>query len=177
MTQQEMITWLHDMAEGPMAHNPEHADTCNTLTAIRVELERLQAELKELNVKEGPFNTERWTLDALIAKMEEWRAIASEKTCVSFENLCFGASSLWHQTHREAFRSVDRKPEALSRWILDTEGSVKQDFPAQVLAVLERLQIQRSSARDAARWLLGRTNGFEEENEACKRWPWLEEYR
>ena len=48
MTQQEMITWLHDMAEGPMAHNPEHADTCNTLTAIRVELERLQADLDAL---------------------------------------------------------------------------------------------------------------------------------
>ena len=103
------------------------------------EIEQLQKQLAELQVKEGPLNAERWTLDALIAKLEEWKAVASGKTCVSFENLCFGASSLWLQTHRENFRAVDMKPEALSSWILDTEGSVRNDCPAQVLEVLIRL--------------------------------------
>lgn len=47
-TQGQMIEWLHDMAEGPMSHNPEHADTCNMLTAIREELERLHKTLDDL---------------------------------------------------------------------------------------------------------------------------------
>ena len=63
----------------------------------------------------GPLNAERWTLDELLAELNKWKDIAGGKTCVSFECLCFGASSLWHQTHRENFRSVDRKPDALSR--------------------------------------------------------------
>ena len=117
----------------------DRGDTDAMLDWAANEIDRLQKDLADIQVKEGPLNAERWTLDALITKMEEWRAIASGKTCVSFENLCFGASSLWHQSHREGFRQVDRKPEALGRWILETEGSVKNDFPAQVLAVLIRL--------------------------------------
>lgn len=88
----------------------------------------------------GPLNAERWTLDELLVELNKWKNIASGKTCVSFECLCFGASSLWHQTHRENFRAVDRKPEALSRWILQNEGSVAADFPEQVLKVLKRLR-------------------------------------
>ena len=48
MNQAELTEWLRDMAEGPMAHNPEHADTCNKLTAVRMEIERLQAIVDRL---------------------------------------------------------------------------------------------------------------------------------
>lgn len=88
----------------------------------------------------GPLNAERLTLDELLVELNKWKKIASGRTCVSFECLCFGASSLWHQTHRENFRAVDRQPEALSRWILQNEGSVAADFPKQVLEVLKRLK-------------------------------------
>jgi len=47
-TTKDVIDWLQDMAEGPMAHNPEHTDTCNMLTAARVEIERLQAIVDRL---------------------------------------------------------------------------------------------------------------------------------
>jgi hypothetical protein len=92
----------------------------------------------------GPISSERWTLDELIAELERWRSIASGKTCVSFVNLCFGSSSLWHQTHRENFRKIDNKPEALSRWVLEHERSVRNDFPAQVLDILQRLKAEQS---------------------------------
>lgn len=85
----------------------------------------------------GPLNAERWTLDQLIAELHKWKDVMSGATCVSFENLCCGASSLWHQTHRENFRKIDRKPADLSRWVLHNVGGVKQDFPAQVLSVLQ----------------------------------------
>lgn len=99
-------------------------------------VESLKKQLAELQAKEGPLNSERLTLDELIAKLNEFRAIAGGKTCVSFECLLMGSSSLWHQTHRSNFRKVDRNPEALSRWILEHSGSLKADFPAQVLEVL-----------------------------------------
>jgi uncharacterized protein YfdQ (DUF2303 family) len=47
INQTELTDWLRDMAEGPMAHNPEHTDTCNMLTAARVEIERLQRALTD----------------------------------------------------------------------------------------------------------------------------------
>lgn len=97
-------------------------------------------DVEKLLAKEGPLNTERWTLDELLTELEKWKRVASGRTCVSFENLCYGASSLWHQSHRENFRKVDRKPEALSRWILQHCGSVRQDFPEQVLEVLTQLK-------------------------------------
>jgi hypothetical protein len=104
--------------------------------------DRRIAELEALLVKEGPLNAERWALDKLLEQLEQWKRIASGRTCVSFENLCFGASSLWHQTHRENFRAIDRKPDELSRWVLEHERCVMQDFPAQVLEVLERLRLR-----------------------------------
>lgn len=96
-------------------------------------------EMQKQLIKEGPLNSERWTLDELLAELAKWKSLASGRTCVSFESLCFGASSLWHQTHRENFRAVDRKPELLSRWVLESEGSVREDFPEQVLGILVRL--------------------------------------
>ena len=92
----------------------------------------------ETEPKGGPISSERWTLGKLLKQLENWRTIAGEDTCVSFENLCFGASSLWHQTHRENFRKIDIKPDALSRWVLEHYGSVAEDFPAQVLAIFEK---------------------------------------
>lgn len=103
------------------------------------------AEIQAITAKEGPLNTERWTLDALLTELEKWKQVASGKTCVSFENLCFGASSLWHQTHRDNFRKVDRKPEELSRWVLDNYGGVQDDFPKQVLEILTTLRARVSS--------------------------------
>ena len=99
----------------------------------------LQQQLADVTTKEGPLNAERWTLDQLLKQLERWKQIAGGSTCVSFENLCYGASSLWHQTHRENFRAIDRKPDALSEWVLEHAGSVKADFPAQVLDILKRL--------------------------------------
>ncbi len=118
------------------------------LVAAKDRIRWLSRQLVEATANGGPLNSERWTLEALIEQLEKWRAIASGRTCVSFESLCFGASSLWHQTHRENFRAIDRKPEALSRWILDREKSVSSDFPQQVLTLLERqaAEIQRQGA-------------------------------
>ena len=107
--------------------------------AFRVQ-EILLCAFGPLFAKGGPLNAEGWTLDELLEKLTAWKNLASGKTCVSFENLCYGASSLWHQTHRENFRKVDRKPDSLSKWVLNHEGHVDDDFPAQVLAILTRLQ-------------------------------------
>lgn len=87
----------------------------------------------------GPITAEYMTLDELLSILNKWRDIASGKTSVSFANLCYGASSLWHQSHMENFRAVDRKPRELSEWILNHDGCLKDDFPAQVLDVLKRL--------------------------------------
>ena len=110
-------------------------------------VDELTSKLAEFEVKEGPLNSERWTLDELLVKLNEWKAIASGKTCVSFECLCFGASYLWHQTHRDNFRKIDSKPEALSRWILDSEQGVHKDFATQVLSVLERQHAEIESLK------------------------------
>lgn len=37
-----------------------------------------------------------------------------------------------------------------------------------------QLARERDEAREAACWLLGRTNGFSDENEAIKKYPWLD---
>lgn len=117
-------------------------------------------ELAAVEAKEGPLNAERMTLDELLEILAKWKAVASGKTCVSFENICYGASSLWHQTHRENFRKIASRPEALSRWVLEHASCVMEDFPAQVLCILEELKQQVGSAeaeraklrRDAAKW-------------------------
>ncbi len=118
-------------------------------------IQRLQAELKEAReqlVKEGPLNAERLTLDELLTELEKWKSVAGGNTCVSFECLCFGASSLWHQTHRENFRKIDRKPELLSRWIKEHCGSVNEDFPKQVLDVLCELKTANEALRSELAW-------------------------
>ena len=111
----------------------------------------------------GPLNAERWTLDELLVELNKWKDQASGKTCVSFECLCFGASSLWHQTHRENFRAIDRKPEALSRWVLQNQGSVKQDFPLQVLELLVSLDRKNKILSDAINSAIVLANGRDEE--------------
>lgn len=98
----------------------------------------------------GPISSERWTLDELLAELAKWKTVASGKTCVSFENICYGASSLWHQTHRENFRAVDRKPEELSRWVLKYANCVMEDFPAQVLQMLESLAAENERLKTVA---------------------------
>lgn len=37
-----------------------------------------------------------------------------------------------------------------------------------------RLARERDEAREAARWLIHRTETFDGENEAITKWPWLE---
>ena len=98
--------------------------------------------LQEFTAMEGPLNADRWTLDELLTVLEKWKTIASGDTCVSFEKLCYGASSLWHQTHRDNFRAVDRKPDELSRWVLEYAKVVREDFPEQVLEILVDLKRQ-----------------------------------
>lgn len=115
----------------------QHIKDSNLLLS---ELKKVRQQLAEFTVKEGPLNAERWTLGHLMEVLENWKQIASDKTCISVENLCYGASSLWHQTHRENFRKVNAKPEALSRWVLANEGSVHDDFATQVLEILEKLK-------------------------------------
>ena len=39
---------------------------------------------------------------------------------------------------------------------------------------IANLTSERDEAREAARWLLGRTETFADENEARAKWPWLE---
>jgi hypothetical protein len=155
MMHDDFEAWIRDTARGCMEE--KEIDTfCHgeldqsgeyTFSDQHVQAQWMawQAACRLASVKEGPLNSERWTLGELIAELEKWRELASGKTCVSFENLCFGASSLWHQTHRDNFRKVDRKPEALSRWILATEGHVTEDFPKQVLEVLQRLSAATSA--------------------------------
>lgn len=115
----------------------QHIQDTNLLLS---ELKKVRKQLAEFTAKEGPLNVENWTLGHLMELLEKWKQIASDKTCISVENLCYGASSLWHQTHRENFRKVNAKPEALSRWVLMNEGSVRDDFAAQVLEILEKLK-------------------------------------
>ena len=79
--------------------------------------------------------------------MENVKAIASDGTCVSFDNFCWGACSLWHQTHRENFKKIDRKPKELSRFVLEECGSVCDDFPKQVLQLLQRMKAERDALR------------------------------
>lgn len=118
--------------------------------AVLRELRKTKDELLHIVAQGGPLNAERWTLDELIVKLEEWRKIASGRTCVSFESLCYGASSLWHQTHRENFRAVDRKPEELSGWVLTQFGTVHaDDFPAQVLGILKAQQDEIARLKEA----------------------------
>jgi DNA mismatch repair ATPase MutS len=58
--------------------------TLGHMTMTEVEqLKKLEKELEELKVKEGLLNTERWTLDELIAELEKWKKMASGRTCVS----------------------------------------------------------------------------------------------
>jgi hypothetical protein len=97
----------------------------------------------------GPISNEYCTLDQLLDEMLAWKRVAGGNTCVSFENLCYGSASLWHQTHRENFRKVDQKPEALSRWVLTHEQSVNDDFPAQVLEILQRQQAEIATLKSA----------------------------
>lgn len=136
-------------------HNPSDEDPHGE---CRHEIQRLEAENAELKsqlVKEGPLNAEVWRLDELIAELEKWRSVTSGQTCVSFENLCYGASSLWHQTHRENYRAVDRRPKVLSQWMLENERCVKKDFPAQVLEVLTRFHAELAKYRTAIDKLRG----------------------
>jgi hypothetical protein len=123
------------------------SELLNETKAKLAEVERENKQLREQVAQGGPLNAERWTLDELLAQLEQWKGVASGQTCVSFANLCYGASSLWHQTHRENFRRIDRQPEALSRWVLEFDGSIKEDFPAQVLALLERFFTERNDLR------------------------------
>ncbi len=133
---------------GCPADHPAPCDACliNSLfdRLAASEARAVKAE-GERDAQGGPVSSERMTLNELIEELEKWKKIASGKTCVSFENLCYGASSLWHQTHRDNFRKIDRKPEALSRWILSHDGCVKDDFPAQVLSILEKFQVERDA--------------------------------
>ncbi len=118
--------------------NPEWKQHIADTSLLLSEVKSLRKQLAEFTAKEGPLNAECWTLDKLLESLEKWKQIASGKTCISVENLCYGASSLWHQTHRENFRKVNRKPKALSEWVLQNYGSVRSDFPKQVLEILEK---------------------------------------
>lgn len=106
-------------------------------------------------VQGGPISAEFWRLDELIAQLEKWKRVASGQTCVSFECLCYGASSLWHKTHRENFRKIDRKPEELSRWVLDNANGVYDDFPKQVLGILQNQKAEIEKLRHLVRGLGG----------------------
>lgn len=103
----------------------------------------------------GPISAEFWRLDELIAQLEKWKRVASGQTCVSFECLCYGASSLWHKTHRDNFRKIDRKPEELSRWVLDNANGVYDDFPKQVLGILQNQKAEIEKLRHLIRGLGG----------------------
>ena len=124
-------------------------DVRQELSVVRAELDKAQRERDELKQQVacgGPLNTERWTLDELLDELIKAKAVASGRTCVSFENLCWGSSSLWHQTHRENFRKIDRKPEELSRFVLNEFGGVQDDFAKQVLEILQRQKQELATA-------------------------------
>ena len=110
----------------------------------------------QLPDKAGPLNCERMTLDELLVELNKWKEIAGGRTCVSFTCLCIGAASLWHQTHRQNFRAIDRAPEALSRWVLAHEGGVRMDFPEQVLELLVRMDDELKTKDAQYRTLLAR---------------------
>ena len=116
---------------------------------MRADNAKLREQVAELEAQGGPVSEKRITLDELLEVLAKWKAVASGKTCVSFENLSYGASSLWHQTHRENFRKVDRRPEDLSRWVLSYAGFVNDDFPEQVLGILGDLRANRDRLGEA----------------------------
>lgn len=132
---------VQDCLSGGMPHDTltYRGSLLHELLEASMVLQRAYLAENADNRQGGPISSERWTLDELITELEKWKLVASGKTCVSFENICYGASSLWHQTHRENFRAVDRKPEELSRWVLKYANFVHEDFPGQVLRILESL--------------------------------------
>lgn len=132
-----------------MAHDQRDSDADFIAAASKIapEVRRLVERCAELEAQGGPISSERWTLDELLVELNRWKAVASGRTCVSFESLCYGASSLWHQTHRENFRKIDCKPDQLSRWVLKQENEVRTDFPAQVLSILERQAAELTALR------------------------------
>lgn len=126
----------------------------STLASLIIpELEKFQVELLANPPSGGPISTERWTLREFMDEMEKVKAVASDRTCVSFECFCWGASSLWHQTHRDAFRQVDRKPEALSRFVDEECGGVNAvDFPKQVLELLVKWKKELEEVKKSAHY-------------------------
>ena len=66
-----MIRWLHEQASGPMANDPRQVDTCNTLTAIRLELERLATRRQEIDDEAAGYAEEIEALRATVANLQE----------------------------------------------------------------------------------------------------------
>lgn len=90
----------------------------------------------------GPESSERMTLRELLDVLHGWEKIASDKTCVSFAHLCYGASSLWYQSHMSNFRKINRDQRELSEFVLNRCGSLRDDFGAQVLELLKELAVK-----------------------------------
>lgn len=125
------------------------------VAAFLMQLQAAKEKIKELEallVKEGPLNSEDMRLDDLLAILEQWKSVASGKTCVSFVNICYGASSLWHQTHMDNFRAVDRHPKELSEWVLNHVGHVSSfHFPEQVLEILKKLAEENARLKELSK--------------------------
>ena len=99
----------------------------------------------------GPMSRERMTLGELREELSRWSVIASDKTCVSFAHLCYGASSLWYQTHIVNWRKINREQRELSEFVLSRCGEVLEDFPRQVLDLLKDLAAKADAADRAAK--------------------------
>lgn len=153
---------LHDRYKDD---SPKFFATENAPAMMRL-LTVMRSHIAEITAKEGPLNAESWRLDELIAQLEKWRKVASGRTCVSFETLCFGASSLWHQTHRQNYRKVEERPDVLSKWVLEHENVLNADFPKQVLDLLTKLDADNKAMRDE----IGRLREDAERTQKALRW-------
>ena len=99
----------------------------------------------------GPMSREWMTLGELQDELMRWSRIAGYHTCVSFAHLCYGASSLWYETHIANWRKINREQRELSEFVLTRCGKVVEDFPKQVLDLLKDLAAKADAADRAAK--------------------------
>lgn len=98
-------------------------------------------------------------------------------------NNLHGCTHGWEDGHGCPMECPDCQIARLTRELDDTEMEngrhlallIQQRFKTRRMADLANTWLkQRDEARAAARWLRGLTYTFEDENEAIKRYPWLD---
>jgi hypothetical protein len=110
----------------------------NLIFYLAFELQEAREKLAKL--EGGGMSSSYMKLDDLIAWLQNAKEIASGKTCVSFDSLMWGATSLWYQTHRDNGLAAMKHPNALSAFMLkELKGGIftGPKFIEQVMVWIE----------------------------------------